>query len=95
MRINVKGEKRDQLRRERYHAITKRERVVAGVPIKQFYPCYNEGKYVSRKCDELKHGERRRISIACNNARYEHDAIILDDPSTAITRLFKTSNYFV
>jgi hypothetical protein len=94
MQLNVKGEKRDQLRRARYNAITKRQLVVAGEPLKQFYPCYNQGKYTSLKATERKHGERRRINVALSNARYQHDHVILDDRATAITRLHKTSNYY-
>lgn len=94
MRLNVKGEKRDQLRRERYAAIAKRNLVVAGEPLKQFYPCYNQGKYTSLKADERKHGERRRINVALSTARYVHDHVILDDRTTAITRLHKSSNHY-
>ena len=94
MRINVKGKKRDALRRERYSAISNRELVVAGEPLKQYYPCYNQGKHASRKADERKHGERRRVNVALNNARYDRDAVILDDRTTAITRLQSAISFY-
>lgn len=94
VRINVKGKQRDELRRERYEAIAKRNLVVAGEPLKQFYPCYGQGKHTSLKADERKHGERRRVNVALSSARYVHDHVILDDRTTTITRLHKTSNHY-
>lgn len=88
MRINIKGAERDRLRRERYKAIADEHvHAVAVEPLKQDYDYFGQGKHASRKADERKHGERRRVNVALNNARYDRDAVILDDRTTAITRL--------
>ncbi|HEX7484289.1 MAG TPA: hypothetical protein VF281_03990 [Candidatus Saccharimonadales bacterium] len=95
MRINVKGVKRDQLRRERYKAIADEHvRVVAGEPLKQLYWYFGQGKHASLKANEYKHGERRRVNVALSKARYEHTTVIHDNPATAITRLQNTSNQY-
>lgn len=96
MRINVSDKQRDKRRRNCYEAIAKRNRVVDGEPLKQYYPCYNEGKHTARKNAKLKRGERRRINVALSNARKGGDTVIIADRSVASTRLFKTGyNYVV